>query len=316
LYVGGSDVGTLIAMARGISALGDRADHTYVRCGTGVRAWGCWGGKTGGREIGRGVGSTARADRIAGPVERGGITCYLVNGVCHQAANRILIPTGGVLVTKAKAYWLSAALYSTYGRTLIWPCRGAFHQHSNVAGDLTECTDKAQSTAARARAALTTEALLDWNYAQQALALHAQAPSTREAVLSPRGEEFQLATFMHMARFRLGPMMDANLARKLLAARTKVEKRFTRAIATYASGRESKGSPLQALALTVDDVAIDFQDRLGSLLTSERYKMLLGLKREERIRLADPRIVRRIESSVQKQSKRGRKADRRRMEND
>ena len=44
-------MGTLIAMAYPTSLFADQADHTYVKCGTGKRAWGCWGGKTGGRVL-------------------------------------------------------------------------------------------------------------------------------------------------------------------------------------------------------------------------------------------------------------------------
>lgn len=65
-----------------------------VACGTLGKVWGCWGGKTGGTALRRAPGSTLRADRIAEPDERAGITCYLINGVCHQAANRILLPAG------------------------------------------------------------------------------------------------------------------------------------------------------------------------------------------------------------------------------
>ena len=70
------------------------ADHTYVECGTGKKAWGCWGGKTGGTALRQAPGSTKRADRIAQTDEKANIKCYLINGVCHQAANRILLPAG------------------------------------------------------------------------------------------------------------------------------------------------------------------------------------------------------------------------------
>lgn len=39
---------------------------------------------------------------------------YLVSGVCHQAANRILYPAR-VIVSKAKGYTISSSIYGDYG---------------------------------------------------------------------------------------------------------------------------------------------------------------------------------------------------------
>ena len=64
-------MGELVAKRYPTNLAAGLADHTYVECGTGGRAWGCWGGKTGGTELRRGGGSTLRADRIAGTDERG-----------------------------------------------------------------------------------------------------------------------------------------------------------------------------------------------------------------------------------------------------
>ena len=83
-------MGVLIAKRYPAKLFANLADHTYVECGTGGR-WSCWGGKTGGTELRRATGSTQRADDIAGKNEKAGISCYLINGVCHQAANRIFL---------------------------------------------------------------------------------------------------------------------------------------------------------------------------------------------------------------------------------
>src|SRR5947199_331551 len=82
----------LVVMHYPTDLFADAADHTYVKCEGGGRAWACWGGKTGGKELRRATGSTQRADAIAERDEKASITCYLINGVCHQAANRILLP--------------------------------------------------------------------------------------------------------------------------------------------------------------------------------------------------------------------------------
>ena len=85
-------MGTLVVMHYPLNYLAQLADHTYVKCATGGAAWKCWGGKTGGDELRRAPGSTNQANAIAETDEKGGIRCYLINGVCHQSANRILFP--------------------------------------------------------------------------------------------------------------------------------------------------------------------------------------------------------------------------------
>ena len=108
-------MGTLVAMHYPTMLALGAADHTYVRCSTGRKAWSCWGGKTGGSFLRSGSGSTNQADAIAEPCnECAGVTCYLVNGVCHQAANRILFPAG-IFVTGARGYGVSSAILGLTG---------------------------------------------------------------------------------------------------------------------------------------------------------------------------------------------------------
>ena len=132
-------MGTLIAKKYPTKLFLKAADHTYVECSTGGKAWSCWGGKTGGTAFNSGTGSTRRADAIAESNEHAGITCYLVNGVCHQAANRILV-SAGILVSTARGYALSQAVFGTYGRAGVWPCSAPFNQQVGVTGDLPECS--------------------------------------------------------------------------------------------------------------------------------------------------------------------------------
>lgn len=97
------------------------ADHTYVRSTDGY-SWNCWGSAEGGTAICYGQGSSAVANCIsihqpANPdftKECAGIRHYAIDGVCHQAANRILYPAG-VIVDQAAGYWLSVTMFGTYG---------------------------------------------------------------------------------------------------------------------------------------------------------------------------------------------------------
>lgn len=87
-------------------------EHTYVSCDDG-RAWGCHGRKTGGAEICNGTGEADQSACLAGPDETAGIK-YLLTGVCHQAANRILYPCGKQ-ITNAKGYPMTVFTFGAYG---------------------------------------------------------------------------------------------------------------------------------------------------------------------------------------------------------
>jgi len=89
-----------------------------------------------------GTGSTKRAEALAEPNERAGIKCYLINGVCHQSASRILFPAG-ITVRGARGYDVSEALFGTYGRPRgpTGTCLSPFHKHADVTGDLLGCVE-------------------------------------------------------------------------------------------------------------------------------------------------------------------------------
>ncbi len=89
------------------------AEHTYVG-GSAGQLWPCWGPASGGTPICQGVGDLARAERLSRPQSGAGIL-YGLSGVCHQAANRILFPSGKT-VSAAAGYRWSVFVYGTYGR--------------------------------------------------------------------------------------------------------------------------------------------------------------------------------------------------------
>lgn len=114
-----------------------QADHTWVTdfdspfaCPPPSHYWYCWGichptgpGTTA-RPLLRAAGDIAAATCICrpdDPAAHGGIDLYGVHGVCHQLANRVLYAasTGGTppTVVGAHKYWLSQALFGTYGLT-------------------------------------------------------------------------------------------------------------------------------------------------------------------------------------------------------
>lgn len=287
-------MGTLIAKAYPTSLLAKAADHVYVECGTGKKAWGCWGGKTGGRELRAGTGSTKRADAIAEPDERAGIKCYLVNGVCHQSANRILLPAS-ITASAARGYWISEALFGTYGRVGSWPCKAPFRQYASVTGDFAACvppaTRAARQRSARRRAApaLTAEQRLEWQYVQGVLRLYATAARTfRARSLAPAdARQFHQALFMHMAEFQLGPMLNRQLATRL----RRVHARTETARGKLESALSTKEMPMREYVRAFNRQTIAFQEEMANLMTREQYESMFNLKRGDTVLLADPEIV-------------------------
>ncbi|MBC7894024.1 MAG: hypothetical protein H7066_01345 [Cytophagaceae bacterium] len=65
-------MGTLVARRYPTIRLLEAADHTYVECGTGGKAWKCWGGKTGGTAVRVAWATSARTPwrRLAVPKRR------------------------------------------------------------------------------------------------------------------------------------------------------------------------------------------------------------------------------------------------------
>ena len=288
-------MGTLVAMAYPTKLFANQADHTYVKCGNGGKAWGCWGGKTGGKEIRSGTGSTNRADKIAKPDEKAGIKCYLINGVCHQAANRILLPAG-ITVRGARGYSISEAMFGTYGRVGTWPFSSPFDQFPNVTGDLAECSGASMPPTARLEKlrgavpnALRTSDKLDWHYIQGVLKIYEEArPMLKaESVAASESTAFHLKLFMYMAEFNLGPKLDKDLAKRLKQIRGETEKARQKIERPFAA----KAIDPEGFVAEFNRITLEFQNRMAESMKADQYYTLFDLKPDERVVLADQRIV-------------------------
>jgi len=287
-------MGALIVMAYPTALFAKQADHTYVKCGTGKKAWGCWGGKSGGSELRRGSGSTKRADKIAQPDERAGIKCYLINGVCHQAANRILLPAG-ITVRGARGYSISEALFGTYGRVGSWPCKSPFNQYPGETGDLPECTEASLKKAKSQVAELPVRTVadkLDWQYINGVLGIYGEAQTMMKArtIVPAEAQSFHLRLFMYMAEFNLGPMLDKTLANKLKQVRSRIEKVRVKAETAFANEKMKAQEFVDAF----NKATIDFQDEMASVMQPAQYETLFDLKPGDHVILADQNIVSKV----------------------
>ena len=265
------------------------ADHTYVECGNGKKKWSCWGGKKDGTTLREAPGSTRRANKIAQVDERAGIKCYLINGVCHQAANRILLPAG-ITVRGARGYSISQAIFGPYGRIGMFPCRSPFNKYPMTTGDLKECESKKRkkrrSASIRRR---SSDEKADWQYIQKVLPLYSRGEKLmkKRAFRTEESREINVDLFMIMADFELGPTLDKKLASHLKKLRTETE--FS--IEKLQSITAKDIGNMKKYVKRFNKITEEFQDNMANLLRKEEYEALFALKPEERILLADPEIL-------------------------
>jgi hypothetical protein len=276
-------MGTLVVKAYPTTLFAKAADHTYIECGTGALGWSCWGGKTGGSAVRQADGSTCRANDIAEPNERAGITCYLINGVCHQAANRILLPAG-ITVNGVRGYALSNAIYGVYGRGSGWPCRAPFDQHPATTGDLPDCVAPPTIVSAPTRTDLDEA---DARYIAEVLAIYREFDRAFDAqVAQEERENFHLQLFAHMVDFYVGSRLG-DRRQELIEIRRATEQRQQKVEEQV----PSDGPLHPELIQEVNDLTLDFQTNLAQVTTDDEYERLLQLPKEERIVLADPDVT-------------------------
>ncbi|HET6841120.1 MAG TPA: hypothetical protein VFK06_05455 [Candidatus Angelobacter sp.] len=278
-------MGTLVAMHYPTVLAFGAADHTYVMCGTGGKAWSCWGGKTGGAVLRSGSGSTSQADAIAEHNERAGITCYLINGVCHQAANRILFPAG-IFVTGARGYGVSSAMFGPYGRPRgpLHTCSAPFNHHAGVVGDLPACVAPPVGISAVEMATLPQE----HGYFERVTAAYRQVGTfglLDEVRRDKDLVEFMRTLFDYQIVYNLG--VDFDRSGKLLDFRVSAERSRIQ-IETEFADRKISVSEFVARS---DMQTISFQKEAASVLNEDEYSALFNVKKGEFIALADPAIV-------------------------
>lgn len=277
-------MGVLVAKKYPTVLFARAADHTYVECGTGGKGWKCWGGKTGGTAFNQGTGSTKRADLIAERDEKANIRCYLVNGVCHQSANRILLPAR-IIVSGARGYWISESLYGTYGWEGFWPCRSEFRRHLGVTGDLPECIppgDLADIPAEGDGHEAESEFI---RVVLELYEANAHLFGVEEYPLEAKSE-FHMAHFSQLLDYRLDGI-GQGLKSQLIDVRYGIDQRQL----TLQSGFSSEDISGRDFVREVNELTTDFQTEMADRMTDSEYETLFELKKEEVIVLADPDIV-------------------------
>lgn len=283
-------MGQLIAKKYPTKLFLKAADHTYVECGSGAIGWKCWGGKTGGIAFVTGSGSTNQANAIAEPNEKAGISCYLINGVCHQAANRILFPAQK-LVIGARGYALSQAIFGPYGKAGVGSCGGKFNQHTGVTGDLPACIGtkgtKPSGSGAHGQVPLSTKDKAFLAAARQEYAKFSESKFTKSKAIAFNTKLFELQVLS-----RLGESIGQTLG-YLVSEKKKFEQAHYGIVESLRSGYMEPGDYITAF----NQMTLHFQDEVAGMAAG-RYKDLMDLDVDERIILADPAIVASIYGDV------------------
>ena len=276
-------MGTLVAMRK--PTLGRRADHTYVKCSTGGARWGCFGSNNGGGLLKRDQGSTKRASKIAGGNGKANLKCYLVNGVCHQAANRILLPAQRV-VSGARGYRVSRALYGTYGKNgwKRWGVRvfwSPFRRHKGTTGDLSECLEAVpeEPEDPDTGKSNTEETALD----QQDLEREVMA---YESAAWEWSEDLSVALYDNMV-MRYLPGIDRERRDVLLRVRRDIE----RELIETANQLDNEQLQFEHVVEVVDGLTIDFQKESAAVLENGQYASLFDLSPDDTVLLSDPSVI-------------------------
>lgn len=276
-------MGLLIVKKYRTKLFAKAADHTYVECGSGARAWSCWGGKVGGTAFNAGEASTKRADAIAGPDERAGITTYLVNGVCHQAANRIVLPAG-IQVSNARGYFLSRSIFGAYGKP------STFNHFKSIHGDFAECLEGSKESVVFSRISVQQMTAQD-------RALLKNISRSHENFRDSRRFDDPLATLDWMkANVRLFEretvfQFRGRLGRKtiagLKAAKLNVEVDHYRISSAFLSNQSNAAD----FVIAFNEMTSRFQDSCAEALSGDQYRIMFKTAPSERLVLADPSAV-------------------------
>ena len=230
---------------------------------------------------------TNQAAAIAEPNERASVTCYLVSGVCHQAANRILFPAG-IFVTGARGYGLSSAIFGPYGRPTgpLGTCKAPFNQHAGVTGDLPECIAPPSGISATE----ATRSSEERRYFESVSAAYSEVAPLMLQRERREGEnlvEFMVQLFAYQIDYNLGDSLDKQRSGQLRDIRASAE-RSRMQLETEFAARNMKVSEFVAGS---DLQAISFQKDAARVLDPNEYEALFDLKYGEFVALADPAIV-------------------------
>ncbi|MDD5057192.1 MAG: hypothetical protein PHQ60_04915 [Sideroxydans sp.] len=279
-------IGYAVPLSLPMPKLSELADHTYVRTADGRGVWGCWGRSDGGAEICRGGGSSKQADCYSQPWGTTGIV-YGVTGVCHQTANRILYPAGAI-VSGAHGYWLSSAVYGTYGDAIGWAAKRLACYWTG--GDkLARASLKAMPEKASDAKLATAQNNDDAEYTKEIIALYeevANAPNNfaakKGAAPSYLSRELEIAM-----KYKLGKKANSDNA----SAAIQIQKELHAELNKLVDGLYSEALTPAEYANQANDLFNKKFKSINGEIGKANYQKLFNIAPEVKLLLINPEVM-------------------------
>jgi len=274
-------------------------DHTYVTSSDG-HAWGCWGRSEGGQIIVQPVtASSKQADFMSSPNSHAGLA-YGSTGVCHQTANRILYFTGKI-VSAARGYAASSAMFGTYGRGQHCTTPGTppscripdiyvqrewrdrIRAGSKISGDITS-EALTQSTNQD-----SNEDTMMQNYVTKVRMLYEeQMDETNSTEMSLNKQNDYLAQELDLLLdFRLGDKKNSEDVKHLHEYQSAM---LAKKNDFYEELIKNNISP-EEYANKLNNLISDFLKKSVTQLGKEKYSKLFNLEPDETVQIVDPEII-------------------------
>lgn len=216
---------------------------------------------------------------------------YGVNGVCHQAANRILYPAG-VTVCKAAGYAVSSYAYGDYGGTIIPnPFTRIFIPDPLWPRIFEKCqTELKASIESKTESYIknTPESL----YIQKIVDLYSNLvdmpTNSDHNVLMEKANELITKNFEYLLEFRLGDKVDSQITNQIQKQQLDLLKGKDKKVEELFNGDISVEKYVKEVNDLVGDALISLQENLGKNIYEKIFNLPL---RKEGFLLIDPDIA-------------------------
>ena len=283
---------TLYGHAVHIPQLLNLADHTYVTSSDGL-VWPCWGGSTGGSIITTGLGNSAAANCDSIPLRLAGII-YAITGVCHQTANRILLPSGKNVIA-ARGAWASYITYGILGMDLPGGLPGVCPIFLAKAAVCALANPKTAHLKAKASGSSDSSGDEETSLIKDIISLHEEAtPNLYMELKGEAGfnENAELSSKISegetniMVKHRLGAGYDTTKTGQLVDLRTELTKDTKDCIASIVAA----DSTADSLAQTMNDELRKTLVKMKEVLGENDYEKFFGHSDTD-IKVVDPEIL-------------------------
>lgn len=242
------------------------AEHTYVTSSDGHFrfVWPCFGSSDGGHEICKSTGDFNKCNELAGKNSHAEII-YGITGLCHQAANRILIPAA-TTVENARFYLVSTGLYGTYGTD----ASRFFHKHHITQMMFIEMPNED-----------TSEKEFIKNIQDLYSTSNIKNTNANEPI-NYNSKEFEL-----FLQYRLKKNLSDIHKNKLI----EIHEKFHKKIKEMENDLNNKKISPKDYANKINNEISDTLSEFSKELTQEEFEKIFGIKPGEQILLIDPKIM-------------------------